>query len=347
MTADIAEFEGRPAMVYNDELPWHGLGTQAEDPRDVQRTLDDAGLNWTVEKVPMYLKESGKLGRMVPGRSAIVRVEDQLILGTAGKLFTPVQNADAFAPLQIACDQFGAEIQSAGALGNGDRQWMLLSLPGDVLKVSQGDELKPFFLVANAHTSERSQSLTARFTAVRVVCSNTLSAAMKADRAAVAIPHHKNANDRLDEISEVIERMYRVYQDSVKVFKAMSRVKITPEQHFDYLKSVFKLRDEDEDLRLTKALSVAGAREQEGRVSKVFEARDNAMWFLDNGKGTGRTAWGAWNAVTEYIDHVSILKKDGHLRKDGFETAVFGYGAYTKQRALDLALARWMEVKKN
>jgi hypothetical protein len=97
---------------------------------------------------------------------------------------------------------------------------------------------------------------------------------------------------------------------------------------------------------MTAQLSRAGAAEHEGRLSKVFDAREQTIWLLSNGRGmdkTGRTVWGAYNAVTEYIDHVSILKKGGGLTKNGFETAVFGYGAYQKSKALDTAVEMFME----
>lgn len=340
----VAMVTAREPINYIDESPFAGLAREEIVAGSIRDSMVACDLDWTVEKRDMFLKD----GRLVPDRKAVVQMPGDRIIGTAGKLFTPIQNIDAFSTLQPAIDEFGAQVETAGCLGNGDRVWMLLSLPQKGrAEVVKGDEIKPYFLVSNAHTSEKSQSLQARFTSIRVVCENTLAAAMKADRAAVAIPHHKNAKDRLDEISEVVKRMYEVHKNSIAVYQKMIARKITLEEASAYLGQVFRLRDREEDKKLSQMLSKKGAQEHEGRLSKVFDAREYSMWLLDNGKGTGRTAWGAYNAVTEYIDHVSILKKDGHLTKNGFETAAFGYGAYQKQKALDFAIDRWMDKHVN
>lgn len=345
MTSQQTQTLGRKPLHYVEANPYTGLAEQKAveaTPTSVVETLRQHGLDWTVEKQDLFLAD----GRKLQDRKAVLRMPDDVILGTAGKLFTPIQNVEAFAPLQLAIDKFGATVETAGAFGGGDRVWMLLRLPQKGrAEVAKGDEILPYFLVSNAHTSEKSQSLQARFTSIRVVCQNTLDAAIRQDRAAVAIPHHKNAKDRLAEIEEVVHRMYEVHTNSIKVYKEMAKRTVSVQEAQTYLKRVFKLRDVDEDERLSKLLAQGSVDEQ--RLSKVFDARDNALWLLDNGKGTGRTAWGAYNTVTEYIDHVSILRKTGALTKNGFETAAFGYGAYQKGKALDIALEMWMDAKKN
>lgn len=338
----------REPINYIDESPFTGLGREEAVAESVAETLTGCGLDFTVEKRDMFIKGEDDKYVLVPDRKAVVRNPGGSIIGTAGKLFTPVQNLAAFSTLQDAIDRFGAKVETAGALGNGDRVWMLLSLPQKgKAEVVKGDKILPYFLVSNAHTSEKSQSLQARFTSVRVICANTLEAAKRESRAAVSIPHHKNAGDRLKEIEQVVARMYEVHTESIGVYQAMASRKITLEEAWAYIQTCFRLRDPNEDRKLTQQLSRQGAAEHEGRLSKVFDAREQVMWLVDNGKGTGRTAWGAYNAVTEYIDHVSILKKGGGLTKNGFETAAFGYGAYQKGKALDHALEMWMDIKKN
>lgn len=336
------EIHASEPVNYIEQSPFAGLAREEVVEASVAETLKACGMNWVVEKRDMFIKGGPEGLRMVPDRKAIVKLPGEEIIGTAGKLFTPIQNLAAFSVLQEAIDQFGCRVVTAGALGNGDRVWMLLSLPQDKKnEVTKGDEIKPYFLVSNAHTSEKSQSLQARFTSIRVYCENSLEAAKKADRAAVSIPHHKNAGDRLDEITKVVKRMYEVHAESIRIYQTLIARKVNLDEVAGYLRSVFKLRDEVADHKLTKQLSKAGAAEHEGRLSKVFSAREQAMWLLDNGKHNGRTAWGAYNAVTEYIDHVSILKQNGALTKNGFETAAFGFGAYQKRQALDQAMERW------
>lgn len=328
---------------YEPRSAFEGLAKENVVGDDVEATLKAEGLDWTVEKRQMFIKgEDDKTLVPVPNRTAILKMPMRRILGTAGKLFTPIQNLEAFRVLQSAIDEFGATIETCGELGDGDRVWMLLGLPQKGKHpFGKTDDIKPYFLVANAHTSEKSMSLSARFTSIRVICQNTLEAAIRGDRASVSIPHHKNSADRLQEIQKVVAAMYLAHSKSMDVYQAMARQKVVEADVFAYLRDVYKLRDSEKDAELSSKLSKSGAAEHEGRLSKVFDAREQTMWLVDNGKGTGRTVWGVYNAVTEYIDHVSILKKNGQLTKNGFETAVFGYGAYQKQKALDLAIQRW------
>ena len=57
--------------------------------------------------------------------------------------------------------------------------------------------------------------------------------------------------------------------------------------------------------------------------------------------GIGGSAWAAYNAVSEYADHQSIVRGRGELqRADGrLYSAWFGAGATVKQRAYEAALA--------
>jgi phage/plasmid-like protein (TIGR03299 family) len=337
---------GRPPRVYQDLAPWQVLNEQSEETESITQALIDYDLDWTVDKVPTYIKNpSGGGWVVVPDRSAIVRSDTQQIIGTAGKLFTPIQNRDAFGQLQIAIDDHGAQVVMGGYLADGAKVYMLLQLlPHGKGEVVPGDVLAPYCLLTNAHTSEKSSTLSARYMADRLWCSNALGATMVNVKASVAIPHHKNIEERAEEIGKLMETMYDIHDKTIKVYRGLAKVKVTQEEIDEFVELVWPRRKVDQKAEakdLKKLAADIEESEKEDKRNKNDEARENVRWLVDNGKHTGRTAWGVYNAATEYVDHVSILKADGSYRATGPEQAMFGLGAYTKQRALDIALKLW------
>jgi hypothetical protein len=69
---------------------------------------------------------------------------------------------------------------------------------------------------------------------------------------------------------------------------------------------------------------------------------DRVVSLFRRGTGTeGRTAWDAFNAVTEFVDHRRTVRlTDGRSRAEArFETAVLGTGDDLKAKAFDQLVA--------
>ena len=43
-------------MAYAGEVPWHGLGTPVSNDLTPGQMMDKAGLDWSVTKVPAFIK---------------------------------------------------------------------------------------------------------------------------------------------------------------------------------------------------------------------------------------------------------------------------------------------------
>src|SRR5678815_4140764 len=178
MAHNLATINGRVAMAYDGETPWHKLGTRLPHLTDVATALDTANLNWTVNLEPMFLAD----GREVPNRKAVVRDVDASVLATVSAAYGPIQNSEAASILADVCADYGVTIESAGALGVGETVWMLARLPqGDMAPVP-GDDVRGYFLLKWAH--DASSALVGLPTPIRVVCQNTLSLATGAGRRA-------------------------------------------------------------------------------------------------------------------------------------------------------------------
>lgn len=356
---NISVINGREAFVYTGEVPWHGLGAVLTRVDSVEQALVEANLNWLVRKEPLFLQGMDVdihsaistpdidfsensilhlLGKEVKDIKAVVRDIDSQILGTVGSRYKLIQNHEAFAPLQHAIDNHGATIETAGALGVGDRIWMLVKLPS-IGEVVPGDNIEPYFLVTNSHTRERSQSLTARFTPVRVVCQNTLDAAEARGRSAISIRHTASATERINEIEGVILYTLESYTRSLETYQQLASIQVSPVDMALYLLKVWPMPTEEEALALGKNI-------EEMKPSEQL-AREHTLFLFENGHGTEiegvrGTAWASYNACAEWVDHCSVLRQDGQKKKTGAMSAVFGSGAIVKRRALDLAISMFL-----
>ena len=333
MSHELATIQNKIAMVFAGESPWHHLGTPltAEEMRNVEIAMYSATLNWNVELENMYLAS----GRPVESHRAVIRDLDRAQLGVVGKDYQPMQNFEIFGPLQDAIDKFGATIEAAGALGNGSRVWMLAKMPDSNSEIVAGDKIKPYFLIHGAHNG--SAAVTARPSPIRVVCQNTLEAAFASDRAAVSIRHTASGPARLAEISRFIEKMLVGHARTTSVFKMLAQTPISLDDMIEYSEKVWPVKKQTEEEAVVQTLLADGSFKQ----SRAEEAREVVLALLDKGIGAElapRTAWTAYNAVTEYVDHVSVNRRDGTPRTNGTRTALFGAGADLKERALDVAL---------
>ena len=74
MAHDLARIDGKTAMMYVGEVPWHGLGTPLSQPTTAAEAIKAAQLDWQVAKVPLHVKE-GELVHVVRDRFAIVKAD--------------------------------------------------------------------------------------------------------------------------------------------------------------------------------------------------------------------------------------------------------------------------------
>ena len=79
MAHDISTTNGKPAIAYFGDTPWHGLGTRLEEPANAELAIQAAGLDYQVELQDMTTPR----GSVVPGRKAVVRSDTHEVLGVA------------------------------------------------------------------------------------------------------------------------------------------------------------------------------------------------------------------------------------------------------------------------
>ena len=90
---------------------------------------------------------------------------------------------------------------TAGALGKGKRIFITAKLP-NYIKVGNDDLIEQYLFFTTSH--DGGGSITAAFTPVRIVCNNTLNAALRNHSNTFKIRHTANAKDRLEEAHKLM-----------------------------------------------------------------------------------------------------------------------------------------------
>lgn len=111
------------------EKAWHNIGQSIEDYPTSAEAIIHAGLNYTVEKRPLFTYDSVNHNQQtdliipeieVPKYYATVRTHTDEVLGVVGKDYNVVQNVDAFLFFDaIVGGKDGILYETAGALGKG------------------------------------------------------------------------------------------------------------------------------------------------------------------------------------------------------------------------------------
>ena len=94
MAHELEIIDGVAQMAYAGDVPWHGLGKKVPSDLAPQQMLEAAGLDWTVEKRPMFFETPS--GPKMSDQFALVRSSDDKQLTTVSGQWNPVQNVEAF-----------------------------------------------------------------------------------------------------------------------------------------------------------------------------------------------------------------------------------------------------------
>ena len=280
-------------------------------------------------------REEGGFKVEVPSHYATVRTDSDQLLGVVGNRYTILQNKDAFRFFDSVVGIKEAIYESAGAFANGKRIWLLAKLPGYIKTVGE-DITEKYLLLHNSH--DGSGSVQVMFTPIRVVCSNTLNVAAGAATNKVSLRHTQNIGLKINKVQEqlgILNQRFSIFEEASRKLAA---VDLTTQAFEDYIKNTGLIPKVENEEQSTRAANILD------EVTDLFECGKGA-----NLPGSKRTAWGAFNAVAEYVDHYRGLsdkikklpegaEKLIEVQSKRTESLLFGSGAAVKQKAWDAAL---------
>ncbi len=231
---------GKYSFFSVQQKAWHNLGQIVEQYPTSAEAIKYAGLDFEVVKSPLYthgkgvsigndgeIKEGSSI--LLPDNFATMRTDTNQVFGVVGREYQIVQNADAFAFFDVIVGgEDGILYETAGALGNGERIFITAKLP-DYIRVGNGDDVtEKYIFLTTSH--DGTGSITAAFTPVRIVCQNTLNAALGNMSNVVRIRHTSGAKQRLENAHKVMGLANQLSTQLEGIFNQWTKVRICDEE---------------------------------------------------------------------------------------------------------------------
>jgi len=332
------EKTGKHSFFSVKEKAWHGLGQIVESYPTSAEAIKFAGLDYSVEKRPLFTYDSENYRAnketdiiipeiKVPDFYATIRTDNEQILGVVGREYEVIQNRDAFSFFDaIVGDKEGILYETAGALGKGEKIFITAKLPG-YIRVGSDDLIEKYLFLTTSHDGYG--SITAAFTPVRIVCNNTLNAALSNMSNCIKIRHTQSAQDKLKEAHKVMGISNTLSDELNGIFNRWAKVRITD-------KEVLKLVQQAMSPSKEVLQNVLKGREDEysgyfnnvcGNVCEYAFGNQTQQTITTKG-----TLFGAYNAITGYFQNVKSYKD----QEAKVKSILFGTGLTKSQNAFRL-----------
>ena len=326
--------DGRNAMAYTGQTPWHGLGQVLTPGAPLETWQTEAGLGWTAKRAGVQFARDpigdGKLEDLLLAQSknhdVLYRSDTGDVLSIVSPRYQIVQPRDIIEFYRDLVERHGFELETAGALKDGKKIWALANTKNAVTLRGE-DKVKGYLLLATSY--DGTMSTQARFTSIRVVCNNTLTFAANNGKANVVVPHSTKFNADAIKIDLEVGDAWSAFTSraqamSERVVSQDEAVKFFLNAYYS-LSTVDEIKEAQEDEATAKTLE------------KFMEKRMTEALFNSPGAHMASAKdllWGLVNAVTFDVDHKMPARNQGNR----LDSAWFGKGEQIKQRAWSRAL---------
>lgn len=328
MAHKIDHSTGQPAFIAYQAPGWHNLGKTFQQDITVENALYDAKLAFKVSKAA-NIHRIGTIETLSTRSFFLYREDTKGILAEhVGKNYTVYQNDQALAVVDEMLKTGKVKIETAGAVDNGRRVFVLLKLQNPIV-VNGNDEILQYVLLANGHDGKL--TIIAMPTNIRVVCWNTLSAALAGAQAEHKIRHTAKADERVKEAFKIMGLLEESTKANTAAYNAMTYNSLTQQEFFNYIGNIFM--DAEDINELQKGNKDALTAQKKTIISGVLQYAENGPG-QKLALGNNLNMWYAYNAVTGYITSDQYKNADAR-----FNSLLFGDASKKIRLAGELALA--------
>lgn len=334
-------------------MPWHGGGERVgfSEVLTPSQFMVRAGCDWPVFKRPALYTHGDGSTVEIPDCFAVGRIKDGIeeVWGTVGARHEVLPNATAFDWFAPFVESGEAQIHTAGALKGGRVVWALARINRDPIEVVKGDYVEKFLKLSHAH--DGSLAVRLGFTPTRIVCWNTLQAAINDEASKlIRLKHTKRMLATMDVVRETIKLADATFEATAAQYKFLAGKSAANKD--DVRRFVLEVLAEGSANADPSKPSTRMANEADGIVTKFLAGTVRGADLA------GQTWWGAYNAVTEYLswdrgsvdpDNEKATKTADEARDNRYMSLWFGsetskgsaahMNSYALARALQFATA--------
>ena len=312
---------------------WHREGnTMPNDIRCIDDALKYADMDYQIEKTPLYAEVNGEWTE-VSTHCLVYRDVDGKQLGVNGADFKALQTRQALGVLDdvmVGCD---LTFDTLGTMNGGKRIFASLSIAGDPLQVVPGDMIDRHIMMVDGY--DGNTPLTFASVATTPVCNNTVNAALSEAKGRGGLVRRRHTKNmlRVDRV-DAIRKALGVAKGEIEAFADFGRK----------LASIRMTAAEVDSFYRTLLLGDSAESDREDWGSRKRRAYEELTWLYKNGPGQevdGRkgTAWGAFNGVTAWTNHVKNHK--GGVDTNRAHYVLFGTGSNVNQDAATLLVNQY------
>jgi phage/plasmid-like protein (TIGR03299 family) len=270
--------------------------------------LKQANLDWSVKAERLVTAESNIETKNI----AIVRSDNNAILGVHGDGYHPLQNSEMMEILDRISGKMGLPLHKGGYFNQGEKVYIQLKTQD--LKVGT-DKVKGYLTCVNSF--DGSTSLAFGHSNLTISCQNTFFANYR--EMANKVRHTQKMHERIDIICMQIEDVLRAEQKIFQSITRMSEVKIDQKVRDMVLERILNL-DKEERLADLTTLST--------RKKNILS--DLEVNIAGEVQDKGGNLWGLFSGITKYTTH--------SLKGDSNENKLFGvYGRREREVFAELS----------
>ena len=301
----------------NGESAWHGMGVVTDGTLPAREAFETAQALFTVEKRELfYPTEPGDEGRTLPfyqpsGSFAVVRTDTQALLGVVSKQYEIVQNDSLLRMAEFIREE--VDMDCVIVLSDGAKVCFTATLRGAETDIVPGDTVKRRIVGYLGHDGKTGCG--AKFTNIRVVCQNTLTAALRESGAHSSITHKNGANNNFDTLINSIDVARQDFITECDLMREFSRASMGMSQFNEFVDEVYNIDE-----------------------CQAFRKREKLQRAFTRGFGfrfAPASVWSAVNAITEI--ETSTRNTTAAKGRAQFARGTFGAGAQISKRAFALA----------
>lgn len=327
-----------------------------ENCKTAEEVIKQANLDWSVEKcpifgqMPMSINQSEitddesfihdyKYYANVPNAYGIYRTDLNIPLGIVKDRYNIVQNIDAFTFFNEAIGKDKAIWQTAGYFGNGERIFVSAKIPKNILV--DDDPVENYLVFTTSH--DGSSGVKILFTPIRIVCQNTLNAAIADSSNYISFRHTDSVHDNIKLVTDIIKASNTKVESLGEAYNAMRKVKITDNKAMEYFNKLILSENEIENLRVTNHTyqeiiyknyqAMSDANISTKKVNVISSMYDYYHTGIGQKEILG-TGWGLYNAVSGYYSNI-----DNAVGLKRMDSLLYGDKSRKIQKAGDIVLS--------
>jgi phage/plasmid-like protein (TIGR03299 family) len=303
---------------------WHRLGVVVDGTLPAREAFRIAKADFQVAGKPVFDADM----QPISGYQAITRMDTGSTLSVMTQTYKPIQNAALIKIAEALHEDINMD--AVCVLSDGKKVAFTARIRGAEGDVCPGDPVQQYLIGCTSHDGSIPFQLL--FSPIRVVCQNTLSAALglssnqRYQDNSIRIRHTKNADSLIERLPDLVDIRRRQFIGGLDELRSMAATPCSMVQFRQYISTVFsdQLQGTVNNVRGDAGTLRPKTLDDLPVWQSVFRKFEGAAIGSDL-RGTYGTAWGAYQAVTEFISHESGRAKDSvDAARQRFESIYLG-----------------------